>query len=292
VLDIAPAPQGAYVSPQHAAHAARASPALASAEARCDRLLTLTLRVHARARSEALARAAMLLWYQFSAASRHAAAATADIAAANHAADLQLQLIATQLAASAEAQRKRLQHDLMSSFRSIVSHAAPSRSLSSRKAGSCSADSTWSSLLHPQPPPRPVSPAAAPSRLDFLDESCVDADDAAGARDAHEEAADLSDFAGDVSTDTTRSDVATGRRLMSHLPFVWLVLRRALGRWRCRHAGDYRRLKLLRDEQQLLQQLHLQQQQQWEQRELDLLATISSTESVLQLERWCVAEGD
>jgi hypothetical protein len=100
-----------------------------SAAARYDVILSRLQRLHARDRSDAAARAALLLWHQWAVASRSAAssaAAAADSAAAKRDAEMQLQRVAVQLAASADAQRKRLLDSITTSFRCMVAGACES----------------------------------------------------------------------------------------------------------------------------------------------------------------------
>ena len=95
----------------------------------------------------------------------------------------------------------------------------------------------------------------------------------------------------DDSLYNARSHDATGMQHVSQPPFVWLVLSRAISSWRRRHAGDFRIIKTLREQQQQLQQQFHEDRQQWQQRHEDMLNKISSMESVLQLEQWCVLLG-
>jgi hypothetical protein len=80
-----------------------------------------------------------------------------------------------------------------------------------------------------------------------------------------------------------------GRELL-RLPVVWLVLRRALGSWRRRHAGDFRVVLQLMVEQEELTDLYRQERQDWQMQQQSLIKKIDDLECALEHERWCVSE--
>lgn len=287
--------------------------AQAASNLQSDRVLSLLQRRHARARAEAFARTALLLWRQSTAASRCAAAAAAEYAASQLLSDVRLQGIAEQLVASAEAQRKRLQESLISSFRSLLhstnplldsptlqspslqtarSSSRPSRgsfsgmpSLKLNEFSNINVDSTlWQRTGTPArgtPDHSLRFRAAGGSAVT----SAVDA--ALEPTPAKSEGLQQRSF--DASDEFICGDEdAALRRLMRQFPFVWLVLRRAAWLWHCRHAGDFRIIRDLRKWQQKLRNLHHQEKQQWQEQQQQLLKAVSSVESALLLERFQV----
>jgi hypothetical protein len=280
-----------------------------------DRVLSLLQRRHARARSEAFARTVLLLWHQSAAASRCAAAAAAEYAASQLLSDVRLQGIAEQLAASAEAQRKRLQESLISSFRSLLhstnpllysatsqspslqtatSSSRPSRSSFSGVSGlklnefsNLNFDSTL--LQRTGTPARGAQDyklhvrAAGDGAVTTAVDAALDPANSEGLQQRSFDASD--DFIGG-------DEEAALRRLMRQFPFVWLVLRRAAWLWHRRHAGDFRVIGDLRKWQQKLRHLHHQEKQQWQEQQQQLLKAVSAADSALLFERFQVNAGE
>lgn len=287
------------------------APAQAASNLQGDRILSLLQRRHARARSEAFARTALLLWRQSAAASRCAAAAAAEYAASQLLSDVRLQGIAEQLATSAEAQRKRLQESLISSFRSLLhstnplldsattqspslptarSSSRPSRSsfsgMSSLKLNEFSNLNFDSTLLQRTGTPARGTPDHR-LRVRAADDGAVTAAVDAALEPAKSDGLQQRSF--DASDEFAGGDeVAARRRLMRQFPFVWLVLRRAAWLWHRRHAGDFRAIRDLRKWQQKLRHLHHQEKQQWQEQQQQLLKAVSSAESALLFERFQV----
>jgi hypothetical protein len=264
--------------------------------------------MHARAFSQGVARVVVLLWRQVASASRSArtaaAAAAADLAAANQSAEVQLQRVALQLVASADALRKRQLDDVVTSFRSMITanqlHATVLQSSSfdagvplAQQPGVAIPEHDDSSLNFSSANldlgnshaagfrSRSLSVSGQPVELSGDDSNFTHLVAARIAERGLSQRVDSGPTDSALSMDARSS---AHKRQMSRHPFVWLVLRRALLLWRRRHASDFR---IIKDVQRKLK-LQQHQLRQLQQQNTVLRAKVESIESALEYERFHV----
>lgn len=200
---------------------------------------------------------------------------------------MQLQRVAVQLAASAEMQRRRLQDDLIASFRSMVSGASGTAAVATPTHRHPQAVAVASSSRSHDHSSRFLSSVDTSSVSAAPDQAQFAAADSSDRYDESKELGGTSEFDSDATADGFCS--MKGREML-RLPVVWLVLRRALGLWRRRHAGDFRAVVQLMVEQQELLDMHRQEQRDWQLQRHNLLQKINEYVSALEYERWSSSE--